>query len=871
MESLSEGANKNESRQQEMHGRGLGIDIKAGSPSDLRKSPSPSLRRVPVGGRATSDQEPPDSAKLLTSPPSTGGLTGSTQYDAAFEDFDFSYSPSKLMESQSRTSLRSTKAPSVYPSSERSLLHRSVTASIRDQFDGFAPRHVCNSSKHFQKGMNHWMALTIVILSIFSTMFSCIFLIIALRAPRYSQSIKTDGVMTISTAAFLTSVFAKMIELLFVTVVVAFIGQSLARRAYRKEAHPGVTLAEMSMRNWVVQPGNMFTHWQSVRYAAGSWLGVIALISAVMAMLYTSAATALVQPQLKFGPWERRTLQGEFVTQFANVEYIQSKCPTPITQNLDADDTRMEACISVEHASQAYHNYMHWIEHWSDVSFAANGTRDLATRPKGWALVNDNTTIIAPWIEQMDPYVWKNTGWVINNVTMAMPHPGVVSAGADRRNLIMQPNELDGLGIYSIRASVLGPYVNVLCATGMAADTLTPLVYDMWSDVVKLNTSSWPEQLVYSDNHPYPYLGGTPFDEIFKWGPDYEAAGWPPVFAKLPNEYNTLANDTAHIGGYGREAIYVLGKGGPVDAMGWSTSTNHALCQLPVGQTPKCSTQYNASSAVGTLEAICEYPNDDLAFIKSIPNANTSVSAEWPNVGSDWVTGLSLNLNSGIIDANAANARMWTEFVCVNYSSTDPDTGRVSLPIGLPSPAEALAVMSGCTLVQSALGAPFVNTEFKYSSNNGIIDPGKIELFNASVHQQQYVSGGTPGYQRGFHVVLFAVFAINVIILPYWFVHRQWYSDFSDPINLFSLAINSPPSEKLAACSCGPLGPQKGARFKHYWKLGSEGGHVIMESPDVEEFDVDANTRRRTGFSETFKMVKSPAARAVTWFKKSKT
>ena len=43
----------------------------------------------------------------------------------------------------------------------------------------------------------------------------------------------------------------------------------------------------------------MFVHWQSVRYAGLSRLGVIAVIATIIALLYTSAATALVQPQLK--------------------------------------------------------------------------------------------------------------------------------------------------------------------------------------------------------------------------------------------------------------------------------------------------------------------------------------------------------------------------------------------------------------------------------------------------------------------------------------------------------------------------------------------------------------------------------------------
>ena len=81
----------------------------------------------------------------------------------------------------------------------------------------------------------------------------------------------------------------------FVTVMVAFVGQILSRKAFKaKTGQPlGITLAEMNMRVWIMQPGLMLTRWESVRYAVVSVLGVLALLSAIVAMLYTSAADAL--------------------------------------------------------------------------------------------------------------------------------------------------------------------------------------------------------------------------------------------------------------------------------------------------------------------------------------------------------------------------------------------------------------------------------------------------------------------------------------------------------------------------------------------------------------------------------------------------
>lgn len=42
-----------------------------------------------------------------------------------------------------------------------------------------------------------------------------------------------------------------------------------------------------------MQPGTMLTHWESVKYAGTTSLGAIALIAALMAMLYTTASDAL--------------------------------------------------------------------------------------------------------------------------------------------------------------------------------------------------------------------------------------------------------------------------------------------------------------------------------------------------------------------------------------------------------------------------------------------------------------------------------------------------------------------------------------------------------------------------------------------------
>ena len=90
-----------------------------------------------------------------------------------------------------------------------------------------------------------------------------------------------------------------------------------------------------------------------------------------------------------------------------------------------------------------------------------------------------------------------------------------------------------------------------------------------------------------------------------------------------------------------------------------------------------------------------------------------------------------------MIDGDASTARLWTELILTNtsvdYSLYPPP---MSLQPAFPSPAEALAVMAGCTLIQSSQDAPFVEF-WNYSVN--ILDEPQIQYFNASVKAQQYV------------------------------------------------------------------------------------------------------------------------------------
>lgn len=142
----------------------------------------------------------------------------------------------------------------------------------------------------FQRRLS-WISITILLLAFYATCGAGVYLIIAFWKPRWSH-ISSDSGTAPSTANLLCAFFAKTIELAYVTICVAFLGQVLSRRALTQDSR-GISLADMSMRSWIMQPGSMIVHWEALRYSALTFLGMIALVASFVAMLYTTAAEAL--------------------------------------------------------------------------------------------------------------------------------------------------------------------------------------------------------------------------------------------------------------------------------------------------------------------------------------------------------------------------------------------------------------------------------------------------------------------------------------------------------------------------------------------------------------------------------------------------
>lgn len=143
-----------------------------------------------------------------------------------------------------------------YLHSNPSLYQRFTANSDREPLEkGLSPTDAdfeCRLKNRPESSRSSWLAVSVLILAIYSTVFSGIWLVIAIKKLYYGH-IVSRGKISITTASTLFTAFAKSIELSFVTVFVAFIGQVLSKRALLQPR--GVTMSEMTMRSWVMQPG----------------------------------------------------------------------------------------------------------------------------------------------------------------------------------------------------------------------------------------------------------------------------------------------------------------------------------------------------------------------------------------------------------------------------------------------------------------------------------------------------------------------------------------------------------------------------------------------------------------------------------------
>jgi hypothetical protein len=178
-----------------------------------------------------------------------------------------------------------------------------------------------------------------------------------------------------------------------------------------------------------------------------------------------------------------------------------------------------------------------------------------------------------------------------------------------------------------------------------------------------------------------------------------------------------------------------------------------------------------------------------------------------------------------------------------------------------------VAVLVGSTLLISTTQAAFVHY-WQYDSP--VLTPGDYQIFNASVSTQQYTSGYAQTWQAAFYPILVVVAVINLFCFVYYFLHSGLLTDYTEPQNLFALAINSPPSESLAG-SCG-AGPERSQMQTNWFvKHDNETNHYYIQ-------EGEAWKRKMRGKSSGYELSPNPSstnnnrhARASSYSKLSNT
>ncbi|KAF4985037.1 hypothetical protein FDECE_16873 [Fusarium decemcellulare] len=433
-------------------------------------------------------------------------------------------------------------------------------------------------------------AYTILLLSAYSTAMSGLWLAAALVQPRWGHLISSTHGISPSTAAMLSALLSKTIEISFATAFVAFLGQVLTRRALARETN-GITLGEMTMRSWIIQPGSVFTHWHIVPLTGRTYLGILSLAALVATTFYTTASEALVSPKLKFGGWENLQLNATVDAQYGNFLYAATKCPQlfgPAPERESRPEleewaaTKAKRSFILELNSKGTRDLFTLISQWHQLSDDDNnlGANSLK-RPAGNTLLDDNVTIASTQVETKYQNVtahYNQWGRIMDNFTVSIPHPSVWDA-------LLLPRKLGESGGLTARAGVVSPSLNVLCVN-MAKEELEPLIYETWPHSKHDGFLNWTQDEMDAD---WVFRNRTAVDEIFGW--EFNLDQGQPVF-----------NDVV----------------APLESSKTSFLTkaenfdNYTLCEARSWLSTDCSTRIDISSGQQPfMYAHCEDTNDE--------------------------------------------------------------------------------------------------------------------------------------------------------------------------------------------------------------------------------------------------------------------
>ena len=320
------------------------------------------------------------------------------------------------------------------------------------------------------------------------------------------------------------------------------------------------------------------------------------------------------------------------------------------------------------------------------------------------------------------------------------------------------------------------------------------MVYTLWEGKNDTSYGEFPSGVpLYPD-----WLNATAVDDVFEFGEKYNRR--PPVFARLPSAYNTILNETAPW----QDSIYILAA---------KPNASYMMCSLKASLSIGCTTEFGYSMNGAYLQSDCDTPSDVDAYNISRSDATDGViQPDWSDVAAEWAK--SVALKAGISDSNASIPRLLTELIPTNMS-LDPS---------VPSIAEALAALASTTLLSSARDAPFDLLPYHPTPNS---PNGTMQGFSATVSKYEYRSGFAGGWQCSLYVVLAGTFVVNCYCVQYLIRNWRFRTDFTEPPNLFALAINSRPGQGLEEESGGePCKDEFGRKWSvglgHHQNLGFE-------------------------------------------------
>ncbi|KAI1341730.1 hypothetical protein F5Y15DRAFT_413658 [Xylariaceae sp. FL0016] len=583
----------------------------------------------------------------------------------------------------------------------------------------------------------------------------------------------------------------KVIEILFAGVYVTFLGQVFTRRAFSRDSK-AFNIAEITMRNWVNQPGAMITHCQGLPFAGISLLGVLTILSTIGTLAYTSSCYNLITPRLRPSKWNQNGLLYPRVrTSYANVPYIEAACAM-------VGNATGANCLDFKYNGDAYRAFLTYTKDWQIWNEADPSIR--TSRPGSTVIMMDNTTLNSSWLSHY-PMVSEDNGRVINNVTLAMPHAGLTSLYLDLWNSsteIVKPAQLTELGGYMISASVVSPAINVMCVN---------------ADESEVNYYVDPTL----PTHRRDGLSIGPLDDVFQMGPKYEKT-FTPKFKMLTPPRNFVVNWTPDHEFY--DSMYIMAK--------YNETSDYTICQLRSLLSPSCFTAFVVNTYHANMSAWCDSASEDdkgTPYGKVYGDHGDGVLAPlWGNLSKSWSN--TLNLNGGASNADTSNAKVLSSMILFEPKLSDT----------LPSMAEALAVLASPTIVDSSLGSSFLHT----SSDTSPPAAGYEEI-HVEYQYMGFFSGNAKGHRGGIaifnFIVLAGVFLISTFCLLHHLNRQGMVTDYTEPQNLFALAINSPPSRALkGACGDGPSTRDLGIAFRVCYSEASN--HYFFEDA--------ADARQRT-------------------------